>query len=630
MNESNGKILRLQASRAPDGKARIVALVGDREVARDVCDLWSDDDCDRCADVIHRAVPAIELIVIRRELLLIDRENLPDGDGGGGGADRPWDDPEPLPDPLVSVMPYRGDLLPPEIGGAVDDIAERMQCPPDFPAASMLVALAAVIGCRIGIRPRRFDDWLVVPNLWGCVVGRPSLKKSPAIGHAENRIRAIEARERERMAGEIERFQVDAVLAEASVKAMKSEIAKAVKVGDTDDARRLALELKALEEAVAPVPRRIITTDSTIEKLGEMLNRYPLGMLLWVDELVGWMRGLDRQDMAGVRQQFLTLWNGLGRLNIDRVGRGETVVEHPCLSVFGCATPGGIADYVAAALRGGRGDDGLIQRLQVLVWPDSPKEYRHVDRWPDSPARDRLVAVFEALADLDVDSFAERDQFDDGGIRWLRFDSDGQSIFDRWDAEMQNRIRAAEMPEAFESHLSKYASLVPSVALVIHLAMAGRGPVSGVAADMAVRWAEYLESHAARLYSIAVAPERRLAKPLLRRLIAWPKDKPIRVRDISKSGWSGLDDPEVVGSALELLADAGWVRAVPVRPSSGRPTVDFVIHPRAAEILETYQTRAPKTGETHPRDSFGGFGGAKPEGFEKKSASAGDRVRGVL
>ena len=57
-----------------------------------------------------------------------------------------------------------------------------------------------------------------------------------------------------------------------------------------------------------------------------MLNLHRSGMLLWVDELVGWMRSLDRDDKAGVRQQFLTLWNGQGRLNIDRIGRGETVV----------------------------------------------------------------------------------------------------------------------------------------------------------------------------------------------------------------------------------------------------------------------------------------------------------------
>ena len=53
-----------------------------------------------------------------------------------------WSDPQDLPDELPPVMPYSSDLLPPSIGRAVDDIAERMQCPPDYPAASMLVAMA--------------------------------------------------------------------------------------------------------------------------------------------------------------------------------------------------------------------------------------------------------------------------------------------------------------------------------------------------------------------------------------------------------------------------------------------------------------------------------------------------------
>lgn len=226
--------------------------------------------------------------------------------------EQPWPDPEPLPDQLCSVLKYDSGLLPESIGSAVDDIAERMQCPPDFPAAAMLVALAAVIGCRIGIRPRRHDDWLVIPNLWGCVVGRPSLKKSPAIQTAEKRIRAIEARDRQRLAEDIGNYEIEAVLAQSKIKTNRSAIDAAMKKGDSEKARQLAEETADLADKPAPVPRRIITTDSSIEKLGEMLGLHSDGMLLWVDELVGWMRSLDRDDKAGVRQQYLTLWNGHG------------------------------------------------------------------------------------------------------------------------------------------------------------------------------------------------------------------------------------------------------------------------------------------------------------------------------
>jgi hypothetical protein len=283
-----------------------------------------------------------------------------------------------------------------------------------------------------------------------------------------------------------------------------------------------------------------------------------------------------------------------------------------------------IGDYVADAMRGGRGDDGLIQRLQILVWPDSPSEYRHVDRWPNSEARDRLTDVFERLADLDAESFAERDKYDDGtGIPWVRFDSDGQATFDKWYVAFQKRIRTKDLPEAFESHLSKYASLVPSIALVLHLAIGGRGPVSGEAAELAVRWAEYLESHAARLYSIAMVPERRQAKPLLVRLIEWPKNKPIKARDIARKGWSELEDSEVVRKTMELLADAGWVQSMQTMPESGRPTTHYAIHPQSAEFLGALKDRTDKTDKTLTEGTFVGFVGTLPEECEKKSP--GDR-----
>jgi len=55
-----------------------------------------------------------------------------------------------------------------------------MPCPPDFIAAAVLVALGSIIGARCAIKPKSNDDWLVVPNLLGGIVGDPSTKKSPA------------------------------------------------------------------------------------------------------------------------------------------------------------------------------------------------------------------------------------------------------------------------------------------------------------------------------------------------------------------------------------------------------------------------------------------------------------------
>ena len=52
--------------------------------------------------------------------------------------------PEMLPDNLPPVEPFHELLLPAVLRPWVMDISERMQCPPDFPAAGVVVALASL------------------------------------------------------------------------------------------------------------------------------------------------------------------------------------------------------------------------------------------------------------------------------------------------------------------------------------------------------------------------------------------------------------------------------------------------------------------------------------------------------
>ena len=75
-----------------------------------------------------------------------------------------------------------GVLLPKALADFVLDEADRMPCSPDYIAAVLVVCLGSVIGARCGLKPKRRDDWIVVPNLWGGIVGDPSSKKSPAMG----------------------------------------------------------------------------------------------------------------------------------------------------------------------------------------------------------------------------------------------------------------------------------------------------------------------------------------------------------------------------------------------------------------------------------------------------------------
>lgn len=118
-------------------------------------------------------------------------------DTGAGGHFDLWPEPTPLPNALPPVDAFDADLLPEALRPWVMDIAHRMQCPADFPAVAALVALSSLIGARAVIQPKTRDDWQVVPNLWGAVVGRPGVKKSPALGEALRPLNRLQAKEME-------------------------------------------------------------------------------------------------------------------------------------------------------------------------------------------------------------------------------------------------------------------------------------------------------------------------------------------------------------------------------------------------------------------------------------------------
>jgi Protein of unknown function (DUF3987) len=156
-----------------------------------------------------------------------------------------------------------------------------------------------------------------------------------------------------------------------------------------------------IAEPQAPIERRYITNDTTYEKLGEILGQNPNGVLAHRDELVSLLKTLDREEYAAARGFFLTAWGGKERYTFDRIGRGRVHIEGACLSMIGSTQPGRLAEYVRRAVTGTSGDDGLIQRFGLLVWPDQSPAWEHVDRYPFSEAREQAWRTFDRFDSLD-------------------------------------------------------------------------------------------------------------------------------------------------------------------------------------------------------------------------------------
>jgi uncharacterized protein DUF3987 len=500
-------------------------------------------------------------------------------------AQAPWPLPQPIPDGLRPVPSLPEKLLPESLRPWLVDIAERLQVPLEFPAVGAIVALASVVGNQVRMRPKSHDDWTVTPNLWGAVVGRPGTMKSPALEEAIKPLRRLIKEAEEAHMQDMQGWEFKREAFEATRNATRDRMKQAAKKGEDLEKFRANLSEEPPQE---PTERRFLVNDATVEKLGELLNENPYGLLLFRDEISGWLRSLDDERRSNDRAFFLEAWSGDGSYTYDRIGRGTIKIHTVTTAVLGGIQPGPLQVYLRGALRGGVDDDGLLQRLQLLVYPDLPRDWTYVDRWPETDAKNRAFAVFKHLSTLHT--YSCDGKMDDDGRPLLRFSREAQKFFAVWFRDLQQELRSEHFEHpALESHLVKYASLMPSLALVFELAAwaASEGTripprVSLAHAKQAAAWCQFLWAHAQRVYGLGIQDTAMRARTLARHLVKGDVPPEFTARDVYFKCWSGLSSSEMVADPLAMLEHLGWLRSH-TRQTGGRPITLYTLNPRIGE-----------------------------------------------
>lgn len=485
-----------------------------------------------------------------------------------------WKNPVAISSSLPAVEAFVPELLPAALRDYVFDVADRQQSVPDFVAVAALCGLASLIGNRIRVAPKQWDDWIEVPNLWGAVIGPPSAMKTPAMQKALGPVYAIQDDMRKQWQADLKAADIDDVLGKIEAREAAKSAAKAYRTGDKDGARAILADVSKEDEDEQPCPR-IVVNDATVEKLGELLNENPRGLLLVRDELPGFLSQMESEEHASDRAFYLEAFNGSGQFTYDRIGRGTVHIANCTVSIIGGVQPSRIAPIVRGAITG-TSNDGLIQRLQLTVWPDPRTSWQWVDRHPDRAARETYEKVFRDIHELDLGSSDNPVVF--------RLSSDAQGMFQQWMQEIQTDARSGKLSTVFESHLLKMPKTVASLALIFELVEGGRAEVGPDAMALALGWADYLRSHANRLYSsgssIVVEDGARL---ILERRDMLPDE--FTIRDIHQKHWAGLMDREAVATAVELLEDTHHCLKVEKRGENGRgrPSISYRWNPKIRE-----------------------------------------------
>lgn len=229
----------------------------------------------------------------------------------------------------------------------------------------------------------------------------------------------------------------------------------------------------------------------------------------------------------------------------------------------------------------GHTDDGFLQRFQMMVYPDQQTEWRYVDQYPDKESKNAVYEIFNRIAEWNPEPEPDKDFFT------LRFDDEAQAVFQEWMIENENRLRSPDIHPVMESHLKKYNSLVPSLALIIFIAETESitidSRVNNSAICKAITWAEYLETHAERVFAIGLNANISKAKAILAKIQNGSIKDGFGTRDIIRSGWSGLTELEDVKEGLQVLFEHGYLKIKEEKnknPTAGRPAERYLINPK--------------------------------------------------
>lgn len=478
----------------------------------------------------------------------------PDADG--------WPEPLKLPGELLPVLELDPEWLPEGLRAACLDIADRLSCPLDYVAIPAIVGAGTALGNTVGILPKEFDEsWVVHAGFWGGIIGSPGSMKTPALNASLRPLQHLEEVAASQYKRDYAQYRADKVAFDKAMKSFKSEKTTAFPV-----------------EPSKPVKTRYIVNDVTYQALGEILAENPRGILALADELSGLLQSLDTPGQEAARGFYLSGWGGQGNYTFDRITRDSITLTRYQLAVFGGFQPDRVKAYVRHAQSGNSKNDGLLQRFQLLVWPDLTGEFELIDR----PAnKDALLQMHKAIQTLNLlsDTSIKGATKNSAGVQLLHFDSAAQELFNDWYQNNELMLRTGALNPSEHSHFAKYRSLVPGLALLFHLINGNHGSVSEDSLQTALLFARYLKSHAKRTYGSVNGLDSAPTKTLAARLLEQKLADGFTQRNVLHKGWANLSNKDSVSLAVNALVEHNWL-SEHLTDNGGRKTTIYKINPR--------------------------------------------------
>ena len=246
------------------------------------------------------------------------------------------------------------DIFPSQIQALIKDAENTVGFNKDYLSAGILSICATALGNSVTLFNGSYSSQ---PILWLAIIGRQGIGKTHPLNFAKN----------------------------------------PMEKKDKDSYTEFKGHLKAFEsqdkKGRKPVLKKSLLTDFTPEKLAETLQHNDKGVLIFKDELMGWINSFDQYNKGGDQQKYLEFFNG-GTLTVDRLSKDPIRVEKTNVNILGGLQPKKLKTLAS----NGRSDDGFLSRI-LFVYPRNLKPNKFTGKSIDKIHVENYIKFILSLYD---------------------------------------------------------------------------------------------------------------------------------------------------------------------------------------------------------------------------------------
>ncbi len=231
------------------------------------------------------------------------------------------------------------DAFPVKIQEIIEEFRKAFNLPVDFYGSTVLAAASCLIGNSFNIKFK--EGWYESAAIFMAIVGRSSIGKTPAIDAFLNPIKEIERKLHDQYTAQLKKYEL--------------EVAEARENKEKEPDR--------------PVCKELIINDATTESINKALQNNPNGLILYQDELIAFIKSLNRYSKGSDLEYFIGIWKNT-LIKVNRKSSDPIIIAHPFMSVIG-----GIQPSVLSSFADGKIGNGFLARILFAYPEDCQKQY---------------------------------------------------------------------------------------------------------------------------------------------------------------------------------------------------------------------------------------------------------------